>query len=339
MTSPTHETQPTIDATMRALVARRYGAPDVLAVETVPTPSPGEGQVLVHVEASSLNALDWHFLTGTPLFMRMMSGVRRPKRIVHGADIAGTVVAVGAGVDQYSVGQRVFGLGDGGGLAAYAVLGVKHMVPIPDGVSFQDAAATPLAGITALQALRTHGTVQPGDHVLVNGAAGGVGTFAVQIAKALGAQVTAVCSTGKVDMVRRLGADAVLDYTKDDFVVGGARFDVMLDNAGNRTPAECISVLRPGARYVVVTGPKKNRWLGPVPHILWTGIKFRRADASFHQFTAATNVEDLALLAEMLANRSVVPEIDRVIGLDGVAAGLTEIGAGHTRSKIVVTPG
>jgi NADPH:quinone reductase-like Zn-dependent oxidoreductase len=333
-----NQTQPLTDTTMRAVVARRYGTPDVMSIETVPVPTPAEGQVLVRVEASSLNALDWHFVTGSPYFMRMVAGLRRPKRVIHGADIAGTIVEVGAGVQHYAVGQRVFGVGDGGGLATFAVLGVKGMAAIPEGVSFQAAAATPIAGLTAVQALRTHGATQPGDHVLVNGAAGGVGTFAVQIAKALGAEVTAVCSTGKVDMVRALGADHVVDYTKDDFVSGGARFDVMLDNAGNRTPAECVSVLRKGARYVVITGPKKNRWLGPVPHMLWTAIKFRRADASFHQFTAAGNAEDLTFLGELLANGSVTPEIDRVVGLDGVAEGLAEIGKGHTRAKIVVVP-
>ena len=333
-----NQIQPTADTTMRAVVARRYGTPDVMSLETVATPSPAEGELLVKVEASSLNALDWHFLTGSPYFMRMMSGLRRPKRLVHGADIAGTIVALGAGVDQFAVGQRVFGISEGGGLAEYAALAAKNLVVIPEGVSAEAAAATPLAGVTALQAVRTHGSVQVGDHVLVNGAAGGVGTFAVQIAKALGAHVTAVCSTGKVDMVRALGADEVIDYTKDDFVAGGARFDVMLDNAGNRTPADCISVLRPGARYVVITGPKKNRWLGPVPHMLWTGIKFRRADASFHQFTASGNGEDLAFLAGLLANGSLVPEIDRVVGFDGVAEGLAEIGGGHARAKIVVVP-
>jgi NADPH:quinone reductase-like Zn-dependent oxidoreductase len=333
-----NQTRPIADTTMRAVVARRYGTPDEMHIETVPVPTPAEGQVLVQVEASSLNALDWHFVTGSPYFMRMMAGLRRPKRLIHGADIAGTIVEVGAGVEQFSVGQRVFGVGDGGGLARFAILGVTSMAVIPEGVSFQAAAATPIAGLTAVQALRTHGATRPGDHVLVNGAGGGVGTFAVQIAKALGAEVTAVCSTGKVDMVRALGADHVVDYTRDDFVSGGARFDVMLDNAGNRTPAECVSVMRPGGRYVAITGPKKNRWLGPVPHMLRTALKFRRADASFHQFTAAANTEDLTYLGELLDNGSVVPEIDRIVGLDGVAEGLAEIGSGHTRAKIVVVP-
>ena len=180
--------------------------------------------------------------------------------------------------------------------------------------------------------------MQPGDHVLINGAAGGVGTFAVQIAKALGAEVTAVCSTRNVEMVRSLGADTVIDYTTDDFVPGGARFDVMLDNVGNRTPAECLSVLTPTARYVAVSGPKTNRWLGPIPSILRAALAFRRAEPTLHQFTAAPNEADLVTLAEMLADGSIAPAIDRVINLDEVADALTGIGTGHARSKIAVLP-
>ena len=324
--------------TMRAAVARSYGTAEVVTVEQVPTPTAGKDQVVLRVEGSSLNALDWHFLTGTPYFLRLVAGVRRPKRIVHGADVAGTVVAVGADVTSPRPGDAVFGETSGGGCAPYVAVEAKEVVPIPHGVSFQAAAATPVAGLTALQGLRTHGAVQPGDHVAVNGAAGGVGTFAVQIAKALGAEVTAVCSTRNVDMVRRLGADHVVDYTADDFVAGGARFDVLLDNVGNRTAAECCSVLRPGGRYVAVSGPKTNRWLGPVPHLIRTRVGFVRADASFHQFTTSPNRDDLAFLGELLATGALVPEIERTVDLDGVAEALTEIGSGHARAKIVVVP-
>ncbi|HSM67970.1 MAG TPA: NAD(P)-dependent alcohol dehydrogenase, partial [Ilumatobacteraceae bacterium] len=193
-------------------------------------------------------------------------------------------------------------------------------------------------GLTALQGLRTHADVRPGERVLINGAAGGVGTMAVQIAKALGADVTAVCSTRNVDMVRALGADTVVDYTRDDVVAGGARFDVMLDNVGNRTSREVRSVLVPGGRYVAISGPKKNRWVDPLPHLLRTRLAFVRADASFHQFTAAADVDDLAFLGELLASGRLVPQVDRVIGLDGVADALAEIGTGHARAKIVVVP-
>ncbi len=327
------------ETTMTAAVARRYGTAEVVAVENVPTPRAGKGQVLIQVEASSLNALDWHFLTGTPYFLRLIAGLRRPKRIIHGADVAGTVAAVGADVTSLHVGDRVFGeSAGGGGCAPYLAVAAERLVPIPTDVSFLAAGASPVAGITALQGLRTHGDTRRGDHVLINGAAGGVGTFAVQIAKALGAEVTAVCSTRNVDMVERIGADHVVDYTTDDFVAGGARFDVMLDNVGNRSAADCISVMRPGGRYVAVSGPKENRWLGPVGHLIGTRFAFRRTDATFHQFTAAVTPEDLTFLGELLASGQVVPEIQRTVGLEGVADALSEIGSGHARAKILVIP-
>jgi NADPH:quinone reductase-like Zn-dependent oxidoreductase len=327
-----------VPTTMAAVVARRYGPPEVLALEPVSVPTPGQGEVLLKVAAASLNALDWHHLTGTPYFMRVVAGVRRPKRTIPGADVAGAVVATGPGVTELRVGDAVFGDGEGGGCAAYASLPARRLVRKPAGVSFEAAAATPVAGLTAVQGLRTHAALQPGERALINGAAGGVGTFAVQLAKALGAEVTAVCSTRNVDMVRALGADEVIDYTRDDIVRGGARFDVMFDNVGNRTPAELMSMLQPGARYVVITGPKTNRWLGPIPHLARARWAFRRADATFHQFIASSNRDDLTYLGELIAAGQVSPVIDRVIGLDGVAAALAELGTGHTRAKIVVVP-
>jgi NADPH:quinone reductase-like Zn-dependent oxidoreductase len=258
--------------------------------------------------------------------------------MIPGADVAGTVVAVGPGVADLQPGAAVFGECEGGGCAPYLVVSVRHVVAKPEAVSWEAAGATPVAGLTALQGLRTHGRVESGEHVLVNGAAGGVGTFAVQIAKALGATVTAVCSTGNVEMVRALGADEVIDYTTDDFAVGGPRFDVMIDNVGNRTSAECLGILRPGARYVAISGPKANRWLGPVLHLARTRLSFRGATQSFHQFTASPNRRDLEFLGELLATNRITPRIERVVGLDGVKDGLAEIGTGHTRAKIVVIP-
>ena len=327
-----------LPTTMTAITARTYGGPEVLATEELPVPAPADNHLLVEVKASSLNALDWHMLTGTPYVARAMFGLRRPKQIVRGADVAGVVVAVGSAVERFSVGDAVFGEGPGGGCGEYLSLHEGNVVAIPDGVSFESAGATPVAGLTALQGLRTHGDVQPGDRVLINGAAGGVGTMAVQIAKALDAEVTAVCSTRNVDMVRALGADTVIDYTSDDFVDGGARFDVMLDNVGNRTPGEIRSVLVDGGRYVVVSGPKANRWIDPLPYIVRARVSFIRANASFHQFTAAPVSDDLTFLGELLATGRLVPQIDRVVGLDGVADGLAEIGTGHARAKIVVVP-
>lgn len=324
--------------TMRAITSRRYGGPEVLQEEELTVPTPKVGQVLIKVEATSLNALDWHLMTGTPLFLRAISGLRRPKRIVGGADVAGTVVGLGANVEDLAIGDAVFGMCERGGLGEYLVAEVSALTHKPDNVSFEDAAATPVAGLTAVQALRTHGKLLAGEHVLINGAAGGVGTFSVQVAKALGAVVTAVCSSRNVEMVRSLGADHVVDYENADFVSAGPIYDVMMDNVGNRSPAECLSVLKPEGRYVVVSGPKTNRALGPVPHIIHTAIRFLRASQSFHQFTASGNEDDLALLRDLLATGQVDPAIQRVVGLDGAAEALREIGTGHTRAKIVVKP-
>ena len=341
-TTPDHTPRPAGDepapTTMRVLTARTYGGPNVLALEELPVPTPADGELLVDVRATSLNALDWHFLTGTPYLMRLMFGLRRPKRFVRGADVAGVVVGVGEGVTRFRVGDAVFGEGPGGGCGRYLTVKEANVVPIPDGVPFEAAAATPVAGLTALQGLRTHGAVQPGDRALINGAAGGVGTMAVQIAKALGAHITAVCSTRNVEMVRALGADEVIDYNRADFVAGGARFDVMLDNVGNRHPREIRSVMRPQGRYVVISGPKANRWVDPLPYLLRARMAFVRSDASFHNFTAAPNDNDLTFLGELLASGRLVPQIDRVVGLDGVAEALAEIGSGHARAKIVVVP-
>ncbi len=327
-----------VPSTMRAVVARRYGSPDVVAVEEVATPSPGPGEVLVRVEASSLNALDWHYLTGTPYFMRLMSGLRRPKRTIFGADVAGSIVSVGAAVSGLEPGDAVFGQCGSGGCAEYVAVKAENLVRKPGPVSFNAAAATPVAALTALQGLRTHGKVERGERVLVNGAAGGVGTFAVQIAVALGAEVTAVCSTRNTEMVRGLGAVEVIDYTVDDFVDCGRHFDVMFDNVGNRSAADCLKVLRSGARYIAITGPTKNQWIDPLPHLARKTLAMWRSSASFHQFTESPNETDLAFLAELLDAGTVTPVIDRVIGLDAVADGLRELMTGHARAKIVVVP-
>ena len=325
-------------STMRAVVATGYGGPEVLSVTEVPTPTVGDGQVLVKVEASSLNALDWHMRTGTPYFLRLMEGLRTPKRRIDGADVAGTVVALGSGVAGLAVGDEVFGESKGGGFAEFVVTEHRTVVRKPAGVSWEDAGATPVAGLTALQGLRTHADLQPGEHVLINGAAGGVGTFAVQIAKALGAEVTAVCSSRNLEMVSSLGADHVVDYTVDDFVAGGRRFDVMFDGVGNRSAKECRSVLKAHGRFVLISGPKANPWLDPMRHIAATAVGFLRASQSFHQFTASPDADDLKFLGELLADGRLDPEIQRVVALDGVPDGLAEIGTGHARSKIVVIP-
>ncbi len=343
MTNETHPLPhdaeaPAIPQRMPAAAHRTYGTGDAITVTELDVPQPDRGEVLVEVKAASLNALDWHFLTGTPYVLRAQAGIRRPKRIVPGADVAGRVVALGPDVTEFAVGDEVFGEGNSGGCSPYAVMKTKGLVAKPIGVTFNDAAATPVAGLTAVQGLRTHAELQPGEHVLINGAAGGVGTFAVQIAKALGAEVTAVCSARNVEMVRALGADTVVDYTSEDVTVGGARFDVMLDNVGNHSPTQVLSMLKPEARFVAVSGPKDGKWLGPITHVAKTWRAFRKAPQSFHQFVAEPNHDDLDQLGAWLADGTLVPQIDRVIGLDDVAAAIDEIGGGHTRAKILVDP-
>jgi len=323
---------------MTAVVQRRFGTADVLQLEEIPVPEPDEGQVLVEVEAASLNALDWHFVSGTPYFIRMVAGLRTPKRKTPGADVAGTVVQVGPGVSGFNAGDAVFGEIKGGSCAPFVAADVKGLVLKPSSVSFEDAAAVPVAGLTALQALRTHADLQSGERVLINGAAGGVGTMAVQIAKAMGAHVTGVCSTRNVEMVRSIGADRVIDYTTDDFVSRGPRFDVMLDNVGNRTTDECLSVLTPDARYVQTSGPKDNRWYGPMLSIGLRALRFRRASQSFHQFTAEPNHDDMIHLGRLLESGLLVPQIQQTIDLSGVPDAVKEISGGHTRAKIVVKP-
>jgi NADPH:quinone reductase-like Zn-dependent oxidoreductase len=328
-----------IPTTMVAVTARRYGRSDALAIESVPTPEPAPGRLLVSVKASSANAFDWHMLSGTPYFLRLFAGLLKPKRSIQGQDVAGIVEAIGTDAIGFQVGDAVFGAGRGS-FADYTTVNPAFVVALPPGVEFEAAAATPMAGLTALQALRTHGAVKPGDRVLINGAAGGVGTFAVQLAKVLGAgDITAVCSTSNVTQARALGADRIVDYLHENFVANGDTYDVVIDLVGNRTAAEIRSILAPGARYVGVSGPMTNRWLGPVLYQFKIKRAVRRTDATFHGFTAATTPQDLTFLAGLLASGQLVPAIDRVVGLGGVAGAIDQIATGHGSGKIVIVPG
>lgn len=330
----------TVPATMTAVMARQYGGTDVLSIETIPTPVAAPGTILVRVLGSSANALDWRILSGTPLFVRLVMGLRTPKRQTPGADVAGVVVAVGDGVAGFAVGDAVFGEAAGGAFAEFAIGTAKNFVKLPKGVDFVAAGATPVAGLTALQGLRTHGAVKPGDRVLINGAAGGVGTFAVQIARVLGAaEVTAVCSGRNAEQAQALGATRVINYETEDYSADDSQYDVVFDIMGNRSAAEVRSILAPGARFVGVSGPMKNRWVGPVFHLMRMGFAFKRADATFHQFTASPTPEDLTFLAQLLASGQITPAIERVVGLDGVAAAIDQIASAHGAGKIAVVPG
>src|SRR5437762_6324398 len=250
---------------MKAVVYTNYGSPDVLEIRDVKKPTPNDDQVLVKVRAASLNPLDWHFMEGTPYIMRALgAGLRKPKDPRLGVDLAGEVEAVGKNVTQFKPGDEVFGTGHGAAFAEYVCAGKTKLVMKPANLTFEQAAAVPIAGLTALQGLRDKGGVQPGQKVLVNGGSGGVGTFAVQIAKALGAEVHAVCSTRNVEQARELRADRVFDYTREDFTRSGARYDVLFDNAGNRSWSSMRRVLAPHGTVVLVGGPRQKRVLGPL---------------------------------------------------------------------------
>ncbi len=249
---------------MKAAVYHTYGPPDVVHIEDVEKPVPKDNEVLLKVHAASVNPADWHFMRGAPYFLRLAAGLRKPKITRLGIDVAGLVEAVGRNVVQFKPGDAVFGVCRGA-FADYACTPESKLVMKPDNVTFEQAASVPLAALTALQGLRDRGHIQPGHKVLINGAAGGVGTFAVQIAKSFGAEVTGVCSTRNVDMVRSLGADHVIDYTQRDFAKNGQRYDLILDSVGNHSLLACSGLLNPKGIYVVNGGPD-GRWIGPLVH-------------------------------------------------------------------------
>jgi len=322
-------------STMTAVVHERYGRPDVLHLRDVEKPKINENQVLVRVHAASVNPVEWYGVTG-PIFGRIGNGLRRPKVTSVGADLAGRVESVGADVEGFRPGDEVFGIGVGA-WAEYAVARGARLALKPASLSFEEAAAVPVAAITALQALRDHGQVRPGQKVLINGASGGVGTFAVQIAKVFGADVTAVCSTRNVELVRSLGADRVVDYTQEDFTKRSERHDLMLDIAGSRPFRQFKRVLTPEATVVLVGGPMTYRGLGPLPHLGGTFLssKARRRTVKF--FVAKVTTEDLTALGELLDAGKVKPVIDRRYELSQAADALAYLGEGHARGKVVIT--
>jgi len=326
---------------MKAVRYHRYGGPDVLELQEVDTPAAGDGELLVRVRAASVNPLDWHFMRGAPYLVRMMAGLSRPKPSASrlGADMAGSVEAVGQDVTGFQPGDEVFGgLEERGTLAEYISVRADAVVlQKPAGLTFEQAAAVPVAAFTALQALRDKGRVQPGQKVLVNGASGGVGTFAVQIAKALGAEVTGVCSTGNVGMVASIGADQVVDYTREDFTRAERRYDLLIDIAGSRSLAETRRVLVPKGVLVVVGGPNKGRWIGPFGRTIRMLMQSPAVSQRMVSFLAHQNRDDLAVLRELLDAGKVTPVIDRAYRLNQVAEAVRYLETGHARGKVVIT--
>jgi len=324
---------------MKAIVYSDYGLSN-LKLENIEKPVPNDDQILVKVRAASINPYDWHFVEGTPYIMRMMGvGLRKPKDIQLGVDFAGTVEAVGKNVTQFKPGDDVFG-GRGGAFAEYVCRRAEGAVALkPANLTFEQAASVNIAGITALQALRDKGKVQPGQKVLINGASGGVGTFAVQIAKTFGADVTGVCSTRNVDLVRSLGADHVIDYTKEDFAKGTERYDVILDNVPNHSLSECRRILTPNGKYVMIGGggPNDSRWVGPFGRVIKTMVLSPFTSQKMGMMMADANGKDLTILADMMQSGKLKPVIDRTYKLNEVPAAIAYLEEGHARGKVVIT--
>jgi NADPH:quinone reductase-like Zn-dependent oxidoreductase len=325
------------DTTMKALVYDEYGSADVLALREIDKPEVGDDDVLVRVHAFSVNPVDWHTLTGAPYLVRLEAGLRKPKREVFGVDFAGTVERVGGNVKRFQPGDEVFG-GRSGAFAEYVSVPEDRAVVLkPANLTFEQAAAVPVAAISALQGLRDKGRIQAGHKVLINGASGGVGTFAVQIAKSFGAEVTGVCSTRNMDIARSIGADTVIDYTKEDFTLSKQRYDLMLDIAGNRSWSDCKRVLAHGATLVVVGGPKTNRWIGPLGDLVKKRVASVRGSRRVAPFLAKIKREDLVVLQKLLQDGTVRSVIDRRYELSEAPEALAYLGEGHAQGKVVVS--
>jgi NADPH:quinone reductase-like Zn-dependent oxidoreductase len=324
---------------LQAFVYEQYGPPEVLELRELEKPLPGEDELLVRVHATSVNPFDWHMLTGIPYIARMQAGLRGPRGGRLGVDYSGTVEAVGAGVTQFEPGDDVFGGRDGAFGEYVTPREAGAVARKPANVSFEQAAAVGIAGLTALQGLRDKGQVRPGEKVLINGASGGVGTWALQLSKWLGAEVTAVCSTGNVDRARELGADRVIDYTEEDFTRSAGEHDLLLDIAGDRSWGECKRVLKEDGKLVLVGGPKTNRWIGPLGHAVGMRMASLRGSREAKPFLAKMNGDDLRLFAELMAAGTLTPVIDRQYELREVPAALAYLGEGHARGKVVVSVG
>jgi NADPH:quinone reductase-like Zn-dependent oxidoreductase len=325
--------------TMKAIVQDEYGsAPEgVLRLAEVARPTIGDDEILVHVRAASLDRGTWHLMAGLPYPMRVMGfGLRRPKAANPGRSMAGTVKSVGKNVTEFKPGDEVYGTCDGS-FAEYARARAGLLAPKPANLSFEQAAAVPVSGLAALQAVRDKAQVQAGEKVLIVGASGGVGTFAVQIAKAVGAEVTGVCSTAKTDLVRALGADHVIDYTIEDFADGEHRYDAILDIGGNRPLSQLRRALTPRGRLVIVGGETDGRWLGGADRLLRAPMLSPLVSQKLGTLTTSENAQDLMVLRDFLEAGKIAPAIDRTYPLSDVRAAIRYLQEGHARGKVVIT--
>ena len=322
--------------TMRAVISRCYGSPDVLEYTTVAKPVPGDNEVLVRVKVAGVNPLDWHYMRGSPYLMRLMAGIGAPDDVRTGVDFAGVVEAVGKDVTRFSPGDEVFG-GANGAFAEYVTIPEdRAIVRKPANISFEEAAAVPIAGVTALQALRDHGSVAAGDRVLVNGASGGVGTYAIQIGAAMGADMSGVCSERNVALVESLGANRVFDYRSENYTESGAEFDVIVDNIGNHTLVANTRVMANDGRFVIV-GSKKGDWIGPLMRPVAAMIVSPFVNQELIKFIASMRQEDLQALARMLEAGEIRTVIDQRYALADTADAIRYSESGRARGKIVIT--
>jgi NADPH:quinone reductase-like Zn-dependent oxidoreductase len=322
---------------MQAITYHRYGPPDVLRLEEVADPVVGDDQVLVRVHAAAANPRDWHLMRGLPYVVRPQFGLRRPRTTRLGGDVAGRVEAVGRAVTRLRPGDEVFADVTTGGFAERIAIPSDVVEGKPANLSFEQAAAVPLAALTALQGLRDHGRVQAGQRVLIIGASGGVGTFAVQLAKWLGAEVTGVCSTRNLDLVRSLGADEVVDYTREDFAGNGRRYDVVFQLAGTRSPSDCRRALTPRGTLTLSSGDSDGRWIGPIDRMVKAVVLSPFVPQRLGSFLARPSREDLALLRELIEAGTVTPVIDRTYPLREVPEAIRYLETGRARGKVVIT--
>jgi NADPH:quinone reductase-like Zn-dependent oxidoreductase len=337
----TDRVTPVRETTMKAIVQDTYGAPEVLELRDIDRPVPSEGEVLVRVHAGGLDRGVWHIMTGLPYLIRIVVptlGLRRPKAPVLGMDVAGRVEAVGDNVTRFRPGDAVFGWTDGGSYAEYASAPEDHFAPKPASVTFEQAAAAPISGLAALQGLRDVGEIQPGQKVLVIGAAGGVGSFAVQLAKAFGAQVTGVASTTQVELVRSIGADDVVDYTRDDVTDGTRDWDLVVDTAGHRPLSRLRRALTPGGTLVIVGSEGRGRWMGGFDRQLRAVALSRLVGQRLRMLSSKPRQEDLQTLRELIEAGKVTPLIDRTYPLREVPEAIRYMVEGHGGGgKIVIT--
>jgi NADPH:quinone reductase-like Zn-dependent oxidoreductase len=325
--------------TMKAIVQDRYGSSEVLELRNIDKPLIRDNEVLIRVRAAAVNPGDWAIMGGLPYIARPVYGMGKPKNRVRGTDVAGEVEAVGASVTRFRPGDEVFGSSKqlGGAFAEYAAVSQDALAPKPANLTFEQAAAVPMAGYVALQALRDHGKVQAGQKVLVNGAAGGIGTFAVQIAKSLGAEVTGVTSTRNVDLVRSIGADHVIDYTKEDFTRTGQHYDFILDNVANHSLSDLRRALAPRGMLVPNGGGFDHRWVASGGRLISAKLSFAFVSQRLATFIVSPNQENLVVLTALIETGKVTPVIDRAYPLSETRQALDHVGGGHARGKVVVT--